>query len=148
MRKVHSARRGLNRGYMKLDVWHDAVELSTTGHNELRPCSLDLKIRGQLADAAQSVAANIAEGYSRRSVNEYIQHLYVALGSLSEVLTRCICLKETGQMTPEKFDRIDDVHYAVENRVWALIRSLQEKRNSGRWVDTIAAAESARDQNE
>jgi len=129
---------------MKLDVWHDAVELNTVVHDVLHQGAVEMKIRGQLADAAQSVASNIAEGYSRRSVNEYIQHLYVALGSLSEVLTRCICLKETGQMAQAQFDRIDSVHYAVENRLWRLVRSLQEKRTTGAWVDTIAGAESSR----
>jgi four helix bundle protein len=139
--KTYSGRRGLNRGYMKLEVWHNAIDLNRIVHDLVKGGDVELKVRGQLVDAAQSVPANIAEGYSRRSVNEYIQHLYVALGSLSEVLTRCICLKETDQTTDQAFDRVDTVHYAVENKVWGLIRSLQEKRNSGEWIDTVAGAE-------
>ncbi|NIV10188.1 MAG: four helix bundle protein, partial [Aliifodinibius sp.] len=51
---------------------------------------LDYKTRSQLVDSVQSISANIAEGYSRRSINEYLQYLYIALGSLSETLTRVI----------------------------------------------------------
>jgi four helix bundle protein len=142
--KIHSSRRSLNRGYMKLEVWHDAVDLNRVVWEMLKKGNIELKIRGQIADAAQSAAANIAEGYSRRSINEYIQHLYVALGSLSELLTRCVCLKETGQCSPEDFERIDALQYSVENKAWNLIRGLEGKRAAGTWVDSIEGAEGSR----
>ena len=34
--------------------------------------------------SADSVHRNIAEGYCRRSIREYIYHLYIALASLGE----------------------------------------------------------------
>lgn len=60
---------------MKLDVWQKSIELSQLVWGTVLKAKLDFKLRSQIADAAQSVSANIAEGYSRRSIKEYIQFL-------------------------------------------------------------------------
>ena len=86
-------------------------------------------------------SSNISEGYGRRSINEYIQFLYVALGSLAETLTRVIGLRETEQITPTQFNQIDLLHYEVENKLLRLVGSLQEKRDSGSWSSRISDEE-------
>jgi four helix bundle protein len=73
---------------MTLRAWHKAIDLYKLVCKIVYTDSkIDFKLRAQIADAAQSVSSNIAESYSRRSINEYIQHIYIALGSLSETLT-------------------------------------------------------------
>ena len=134
----YTKRRNLNRGYMKLDVWQKSLELYKIVWRILTDAKIDFKLRAQAADAAQSVSSNIAEGYSRRSINEYMQHLYISLGSLSEVLTRLIGFRETGQITPDQFEQIDILHYEVENKLWNLIKSLENKKKNGTWVDRIS----------
>ena len=110
--------RNKNRGYMKLDVWQKSMQLSTLVWRIVyKENSIDFKLRAQIADAAQSVSSNIAEGYSRRSINEYLQFLYIALASLSETITRAIGLKETEQISENRFHEIDLLHYEVENFV-------------------------------
>jgi four helix bundle protein len=131
-------RRNLNRGYMKLDVWQKAIALYNLVWKIVIDAKIDFKLRAQSADAAQSVASNIAEGYSRRSINEYMQHLYISLGSLSEVLTRLIGFRETGQITPDQSEQIDILHYEVENKLWHLIKSLENKKKDGTWIDRIS----------
>ena len=55
-------RRNLNRGYMKLEVWNDAMELFALVEKILREISsLDFRLRGQILDAAQSVSSNISD---------------------------------------------------------------------------------------
>ncbi len=130
--------RNKNRGYMKLEVWQKAIELYKliwkTVYAEVR---IDYKLRAQLADAAQSVSSNIAEGYCRRSIHEYIQFLYIALGSLGETLTRVIGLKTTAQITALRFQEIDVLHYEVENKLIRLVESLEAKRETGTWISRI-----------
>lgn len=123
---------------MRLEVWQKGIDLYRLVWSLLLEVKLDFKLRSQIADAAQSVPANIAEGYSRRSIKEYIQHVYIALGSLSEVLTRVVALKEASQITSEQYEQIDLLHYEVENKLWGLLKSLESKKVEGTWIDRVA----------
>ncbi len=85
MERYQTELRNKNRGYMKLIVWQKAMELfELVWKMTYVEAQIDFKLRAQVADAAQSISANIAEGYGRRSVKEYLQFLYVALGSAAE----------------------------------------------------------------
>ena len=101
---------------------------------------LDFKLRSQVVDAAQSVSANIAEGYCRRSLPEYLQFLYTAKGSLGETLTRIIGLQRVGLISAAQFEELDVLHYEVENKLLGLIRSLEAKRSDESWDDALPAA--------
>jgi len=130
--------RNLNRGYMKLDVWQEAIELNKDVWKVVVDAKVDFKLRSQIADAAQSVSSNIAEGYSRRSIKEYIQFLYIALASLSETITRLIGLKSTNQISDVQFQQIDSLHYEVENKLLGLVKSLEKKKDDGTWLNRIS----------
>ena len=131
--------RNKNRGYMKLIVWQQLMELfELVWGIVFTENKIDFKLRSQLADAAQSVSANISEGYGRRSLNEYIQFLYYALGSMAETMTRAIGLKQTRQIPDARFDDVDLLHYEVENRLLRLIEKLEQKREDEDWIARIA----------
>jgi four helix bundle protein len=130
--------RNKNRGYMNLIVWQRAMDLFQLSwqltHSDVL---IDFKLRSQLVDAAQSVSANIAEGYGRRGINEYLQFLYVGLGSLGETLTRAIGLSRTNQIAEEALKKFDEIQYEVENRLLRLIEKLEHKREDGDWIARI-----------
>ncbi|HEY2122352.1 MAG TPA: four helix bundle protein [Chthoniobacterales bacterium] len=70
-------RKNKNRGYQRLRVWEDAVALYVETCQRFRSPPFEMKrIAGQALASADSVHRNIAEGYCRRSVREYIHHLY------------------------------------------------------------------------
>jgi four helix bundle protein len=124
---------------MKLDVWQKAIELHQLAYSLVYDESkVEFKLRAQIVDATQSVSANIAEGYGRRSIKEYIQHCYIALGSMAECLSRMIGLLVTKPLTDEQFQKFDILHYEVENKLIRLVESLEAKRDSGSWTDRIA----------
>jgi four helix bundle protein len=131
--------RNKNRGYMKLIVWQKAMELFELVWNMVFvETRIDFKLRSQIADAAQSIASNIAEGYGRRFISEYIQFLYYALGSTAETMTRAVGLKQTKQISAERFHDFDLLHYEVENRLLRLIEKLEQKRDDEDWIARIA----------
>jgi len=131
--------RNKNRGYMKLIVWQKAMQLFELAFRMVFiESKIDFKLRSQIADAAQSISANISEGYGRRSVGEYIQFLYYALGSLAEAMTRAIGLKQTNQISAARFHDFDLLHYEVENRLLRLIEKLEHKRDDEDWIARIA----------
>ena len=132
----YTKRRNLNRGYMKLDVWQRALDLFDYAFKFATSLN-DFKLRSQFTDAAQSASANIAEGYGRRSLPEYIQFLYIAKGSLAEALTRACGLRRTKIMSHAEFENFDKLHYEVENKLLALIHSLETKHASYDWRTTL-----------
>jgi four helix bundle protein len=131
--------RNKNRGYMNLIVWQKAMGLfELVWKLTFEESKIDFKLRSQIADAAQSISANIAEGYGRRSINEYIQYLYTALGSAAETLTRAIGLQQTKQISEAQFHDLNLLHYEMENRLLRLIEKLEQKREDGDWISRIA----------
>ena len=132
----YTKRRNLNRGYMKLDVWQRGMDLFATACRLAGSVS-DFKLRSQFTDAAQSVSANIAEGYGRRTLPEYLQFLYTAKGSLAEALTRGCGLWQVKLIADADFEAFDQLHYEVENKLLHLIASLESKRERGEWQDSL-----------
>jgi four helix bundle protein len=131
-------RQNLNRRYMKLEAWQRGMVLFEVVFKATASVQ-DFKLRSQVTDAAQSISANIAEGYGRRTLPEYIQFLYFAKGSLGEALTRSIGLHNVGLLSAAQFESIDALHYEVENKLLGLIRSLESKRDEGSWDDALPA---------
>ena len=121
---------------MKLDAWQRGMDLFALVFRLSTGIS-DFKLKSQFRDAAQSVSAKIAEGYGRRSLPEYIQFLYIAKGSLAESLTRAIGAKTLQFMSADEFESFDQLHYEVENKLLRLIESLENKRGTNDWRDTL-----------
>src|SRR5213594_1442744 len=59
----YTKRRNLNRGCMKLEVWHRALDLFELAYR-LAESVADFKLKSQFTDATQSISANMAEGYA------------------------------------------------------------------------------------
>lgn len=135
----HTKFRNINRGYMTLDIWQKGIKLHKIVFKTVyKDNKIDFKIRAQITDSAQSVSSNIAEGYCRRSVKEYLQFLYIALASLGETLTRAIGLVTTEQISSEQFESIDKLHYEVENKLLKLVESVEKKKDNSSWNDRIS----------
>jgi four helix bundle protein len=57
-------------------------------------------LTSQLRRAAVSVPANIAEGYSRRGIPDYVNFINIAVGSLAEVETLLILAEDLNYTAP------------------------------------------------
>ena len=132
----YTKRRNLNRGYMKLEVWQRGMDLFELAFRLAGPVG-DFKLKSQFTDAAQSVSAHVAEGYGRRTLPEYLQFLYVAKGSVGEALTRACGLLRVNLIPATGFEEFDQLHYEVENKLLALISSLESKRENDTWQKTL-----------
>jgi four helix bundle protein len=131
-----SERKNINRGFKKLRVWQDAVSLYVMASRVFTGFPYGLKkVASNAMDAAHSISRNIAEGYCRRSIREYLNHLNIALGSCGEFHSSCEAFLAAGQLGKEEYEEIDTLHYKVENALLSLIRSLQRKEKAGEWED-------------
>jgi len=131
-------RKNINRGFKKLRVWQDSVSLY------ILACEIFLKFpygirktASQAIDAAHSISRNIAEGYCRRSIKEYLNLLNIALGSCGEFHSCYESFRQAGQIDGVEYERLDQLHYKVENGLLSLIKSLQKKYKAGSWQEVF-----------
>jgi len=130
--------KNINRGFKRLRVWQDAVSLYILACRILSSFPFELKkVAANTIDAAHSISRNISEGYCRRSLKEYLNHLNIALGSCGEFHSCYESLKQAGQITEEEYERLDQLHYKVENSLLKLIESLQRKQKDKEWEDNL-----------
>ena len=95
------------------------------------------KVAANCIDASHSISRNISEGYCRRSLKEYLNHLNIALGSCGEFHSCYISFKKAGQITNDECEQLDKLHYKVENELIKLIESLQKKQKDQVWKDNF-----------
>ena len=124
--------KNLNRGFRKLNVWREAIDLYAFEKKILGDVKgLPFKIRDQVLDSAFSISSNLAEGYCRKSIKEYIQFVNVALGSAGENYSQMYALLRSGEISKDIFDEFDIRHYSVENKLSNLAKSLSKKMKTG-----------------
>ena len=85
---------------------------------------------------------NIAEGYCRRSIKEYLNCLNIALGSLGESVSGLFGYVNAKQISNAQFEKLDSLAYKLENGLLKLVESLERKRDKGDWIDSLVVKES------
>jgi len=88
----------MGRDYKHIKAWQLADELAIEVYKltERFPRAEQFGLVSQMRRAAVSSAANIVEGASRNHAREYLQFLYVSLGSLNELEYYVKFSKEVG----------------------------------------------------
>jgi four helix bundle protein len=100
------------------------------------------RVGAQAVASADSVHRNIAEGYCRRSLREYLQFLNFGLGSLGESVSGLHAYLQAGQVSSEDFKALNDLAFKLENGLLKLVESLERKRDAGDWIDSLIIKES------
>jgi four helix bundle protein len=85
----------LIKTHKDLEVWKRSIALVTEVYKITNdfPKSEEFGLKSQIRRASVSIPANISEGAARHSTKEFIQFLYIGLGSLSEMETLLIISK-------------------------------------------------------
>jgi len=124
--------KNLNRGFRKLRVWREAIDLYVFEKGILDKIrGISFKIKDQILASGFSISSNLAEGYCRRSIKEYIQFVNVALGSAGENYSQMYALLQSQEISQTVFDDFDTRHYAVENKLINLAKALSKKMKTG-----------------
>ena len=135
--------RNKNRGYQQLRVWQDAIEFYVLTSRVFRRFPYELKrVASQALASSDSVHRNIAEGYCRRSLREYLYHLNIGLGSLGESVSGLYACRQAEQLTETDFSALDALAFKLENGLLKLVESLERKEEAGDWIDSLIVKES------
>jgi four helix bundle protein len=101
--------------HRSLTLWQKALDFVVELYAATArfPVSERFGLAAQMRRAAVSIPSNMAEGAARRGQKEYLQFLYVARGSLSELDTQLEIAARLGYIVDEKSkvlrDRLDEV---------------------------------------
>jgi len=132
-----------NRGYQQLRVWQDVLEFYVLSCRVMRAFPYDLRrVASQGIASTDSVHRNIAEGYCRRSVREYLQFLNYALGSLGESVSGLIAYHKAAHLDDSEFASMNSLAFKLENGLLKLVESLEQKEQRGDWIDHLVLKES------
>lgn len=114
--------------FQDLEIWQLAHQLVIRVYQLIKsfPSSEKFILTSQLLRAALSIPANIAEGYGRRSKKEFIQFLYISLGSLEEVRYYLILAKDLGYVHAQDLKDFFDLTEKIRAKILSFIRYLNK----------------------
>ena len=110
-----------------LDVWKRGMSLVEQIYTATQkfPKEEMYGLTSQLRRASVSFPSNIAEGAARSSIKEYIQFLYIAVGSLSEIETQIIIADKLGYISGNKI--LEDIE-SLRKMTLSFIKYLKSKK--------------------
>jgi four helix bundle protein len=94
------------KAYFDLDVWKRTIDLVVAVYNVSAsfPRAELFGLTSQLRRSAVSVPSNVAEGHSRSSTAEFLRHISIAQGSLSELETQLPISERLGYLKGDQRD--------------------------------------------
>lgn len=118
------------KDYKDLDVWLKGIEIVDKIYSITDKFPKDelYGLTSQMRKAAVSIPSNIAEGFVRHHTKEYMQFLYVSLGSCAELDTQLIIASRRNYVTKEKLEELsEDINHEVRMLV-SLINTLARRQ--------------------
>jgi len=114
--------------YKQLTVWQRSIELVKEVYKttDLFPRSELYGIVSQMRRSAVSIPSNIAEGYKRHGLGEYIRFLCIADASAAELETQVIISSDLYRNID--FSIVEDLLMEVQKMLNVMIKKLNAKR--------------------
>jgi four helix bundle protein len=125
------------QSYRDLIVWQESINLVENIYQTTKsfPKEEMFGLTSQIRRSSVSIPANIAEGYGRNHTKEYLNHLSIANGSLSELETHIIISLRLNYINEENYHIIWNHLQTIGKLLYGLRKSLnsslnEEKQNS------------------
>jgi four helix bundle protein len=114
--------------HKNLDAWNAATELALQVYQVTNgfPKEEIYSLTSQVRRAAVSVPSNIAEGAARSSDKEFVQFLYIALGSLAELETQIIIAEKLAYI--REVTALQSRISSLKQMILGLIKYLKNKQ--------------------
>ena len=134
------------KSHKDLDVWRAAIDMARDIYELTKsyPKEEQFGIISQMRRSAVSIASNIAEGAARHATKEFVQFLYIAVGSATELDTQLEISKAVKMAEPERLDAVQAQVTRITMMLRGLIRSLNTKHEprttNHRWTPPVCQA--------
>lgn len=115
------------KSHKDLEVWRAAIDLAKDIYEPTKSYPKDEQygIVSQMKRSAVSIASNIAEGAARQGTKEFVQFLYIAVGSANELDTQLEISKVAGMADTEHLDALQAQVTRITMMLRGLIRSMK-----------------------
>lgn len=116
--------------FTQLDAWKSAHALRLSVYSVIRnfPPEERYALADQLRRAAISVGSNVAEGFSRRTMNDKAHFYTMAQGSLTEVQDQLILARDLTYITQLQFTELADKSVITHKLITGLIKSVRGRK--------------------
>ena len=117
------------QSHKDLNVWKQSMEFVAKIYKLTRefPIEEQYGLSSQMRRSAISIPCNIAEGAARNSKKEYIQFLYISLGSLAEIETQLDIAKRLDYIANSQ--DLSDYVIEIRRMLLGLIAYVAKKKN-------------------
>lgn len=115
--------------FTQLRTWQKAREMAVDMYRKVDtfPAVEKFGLTSQIKRSVSSIAANIAEGFSRNGKRDKVQFYAIALGSLTETQSHCYIAYDLGYLTKSDLLIIEERSIDLHKMINGLMRSAQEK---------------------
>jgi four helix bundle protein len=96
---------------------------------KLKEFSKDFELKNQIRKSAVSAMSNIAEGFERNSKKEFIQFLYIAKGSVSELRSQLYVALDMGYINNNEFQELFTKTKELSKVIFGFIKYLRSAIN-------------------
>jgi four helix bundle protein len=117
------------KNFKELKVWQKAYKLCLDLYKATADFPIEEKygLSSQMRRAATSIPSNIAEGYGRKTIPDYVRCLYIAYGSTCELETQILLSGDLNYIDNTNQNILLEKIKEVERMLMALIKSLENK---------------------
>jgi four helix bundle protein len=117
------------KNYKDLKVWQKSYKLCLEIYRvtAIFPKEERYSLTPQIRRSAVSVPSNIAEGYGRKTILDYVRMLYISYGSLCEFETQILLSGDLDLIEKGELGKLIKDIAEIERMLKALIKSLEKK---------------------
>ena len=122
-----------NKGLETLQVWKRAIDFAVLVHQEIIPLLPNEEkwaLASQMRRAAQSISANIAEGYGRYGYQDNIRFCYMARGSLTETYSHLTIAYKLDYLEQQDYKRFTDELDELRKMLHGYIAYLKKRKEN------------------
>jgi four helix bundle protein len=115
------------KSYKDLFIWQKSMLLVMNIYEitKVFPNSEIYGLTSQLRRSAISIPSNIAEGYGRKSTNDYKRFLQIAVGSLYELQTQIEIAFNLKYLGEQKHPEIIDLSIEIDKMLYSIIQKIK-----------------------
>lgn len=119
--------------FEEIECWKNARQLNILIQNTIirKIDYKDLKLSQQIKSSAGSIMDNIAEGYERNGVKEFIQFLYISKGSCGELRSQIYRCSDFEIINMEECNELIEKTSNLSGQIQRLINYLSQSGIKG-----------------